>query len=451
MKDISKGVIMRKNKRQLSSSQIIILGFAAVILLGSLMLTFPVATRDGKGASFTDAIFTATSAVCVTGLIVQDTATYWTGFGQGVILALIQIGGMGVVTVAVAVSTISGKRIGLKQRNLMQDSISAPKVGGIVRLTGFIIRMTIFFELMGAVIMAPTFCKEFGIWKGIWYSMFHSISAFCNAGFDLMGVREQYSSLTHFMNNPAINMAIMSLIVIGGIGFTTWDDIKVNKHHIRRYRMQSKVILATTALLLVLPALYFFFFEFGDMPMKDRIWSSMFQSVTPRTAGFNTVDLTLLSEVGIALTIVLMLVGGSPGSTAGGMKTTTLAVMFANAGSVFRRREHAHFFGRRIADQTVRTAATILIMYLTLALGAGFIISRVEDLPLLTCLFETASAVGTVGLSLGITPNLSLVSQGILILLMYLGRVGCLTLVFAAISGHQGNTARLPQEKLTVG
>ncbi len=443
--------MIRRNKRQLSSAQIIILGFAAVILLGSLLLTLPVATRDGQGASFEDALFTATSAVCVTGLIVQDTASYWTGFGQGVILALIQIGGMGVVTVAVAISTISGKRIGLKQRNIMQDSISAPKVGGIVRLTGFIIRMTIFFELLGAVIMAPTFCKEFGIGKGIWYSVFHSISAFCNAGFDLMGCREQYSSLTYFVNNPAINIAIMSLIVIGGIGFTTWDDIKVNKHHIRKYRMQSKIILATTTLLLVLPALYFFFFEFADMPMKDRIWSSMFQSVTPRTAGFNTVDLTLLSEVGVALTIILMLVGGSPGSTAGGMKTTTLAVMFANAGSVFRQREHAHFFGRRIADLAVRTAATILIMYLTLCLGAGFIISRVENLPLLTCLFETASAVGTVGLSLGITPSLSLVSRGILVLLMYLGRVGCLTLVYAAISGHQGNTARLPQEKLTVG
>lgn len=451
MKDIIEGIIMRKNKRQLSSSQIIILGFAGVILLGSLLLMLPIATRDGKGAIFSDALFTATSAVCVTGLIVQDTATYWSTFGQSVILCLIQIGGMGIVTVAVAVTTISGRRIGLKQRSTMQDSISAPKVGGIIRLTGFIIRMTILFELLGAAIMAPTFCKEFGIWKGIWYSVFHSVSAFCNAGFDLMGCKEQYSSLTYFMNNPAINIAIMSLIVIGGIGFSTWDDIKVNKHHIKRYRMQSKVILFTTALLLILPALYFFFFEFSGMPMKDRIWSSMFQAVTPRTAGFNTVDLTLLSEVGIALTILLMLVGGSPGSTAGGMKTTTLAVMFANAVSVFRRREHAHFFGRRIANETIRTAATILIMYVTLCLGAGFIISRVENLPLLTCLFETASAVGTVGLTLGITPGLGLLSRSILILLMYLGRVGCLTLVYAAISGHQGNTARLPQEKLTVG
>ena len=438
-------------KKRLSSSQIIILGFAGAILFGSILLTLPFSTRDGHGALFSDALFTATSAVCVTGLVVQDTATYWSTFGQAVIIALIQIGGMGVVTVAIAISAFSGKQISLKQRSTMQEAISAHKVGGIVRLTGFIIKMTIIFELLGAVIMAPTFCKEFGVLKGIWYAVFHSISAFCNAGFDLMGVKTPYSSLTYFMDNPVINFVIMSLIIIGGIGFMTWDDIKVNKHHVRKYRMQSKVILITTVLLISLPALYFFLFEFGDKPMGERIWSSLFQSVTPRTAGFNTADLTQISETGTAITIMLMLIGGSPGSTAGGMKTTTLAVLLSTAISVFRRREHTHFFGRRVNDDTIRNAATILMMYVILFLTGGFLISHIESLPLLTCLYETASAIGTVGLTLGITPNLGIASQIILIVLMYIGRVGGLTLIFSALSGNQGNTARLPQEKITVG
>lgn len=438
-------------KKRLSSSQIIILGFAGAILFSSILLTLPFSTRDGHGALFSDALFTATSAVCVTGLVVQDTATYWSTFGQAVIIALIQIGGMGVVTVAIAISSFSGKQISLKQRSTMQEAISAHKVGGIVRLTGFIIKMTIIFELLGAVIMAPTFCKEFGVLKGIWYAVFHSISAFCNAGFDLMGAKTPYSSLTYFVDNPVINFVIMSLIIIGGIGFMTWDDIKVNKHHVRKYRMQSKVILITTVLLISLPALYFFLFEFGDKPMGERIWSSLFQSVTPRTAGFNTADLTQISETGTAITIMLMLIGGSPGSTAGGMKTTTLAVLFSTAISVFRRREHTHFFGRRVNDDTIRNAATILMMYVILFLTGGFLISHIESLPLLTCLYETASAIGTVGLTLGITPNLGIASQIILIVLMYIGRVGGLTLIFSALSGNQGNTARLPQEKITVG
>ena len=437
--------------KRLSSSQIIILGFAAVILLGSLLLMLPFATKDGQGAIFTDALFTAASAVCVTGLVVQDTATYWSTFGHVVILTLIQIGGMGVVTVAIAISTFSGRQISLKQRSTMQEAVSAHKVGGIVRLTGFIIKMTILCELFGALVMAPTFCAEFGFFKGVWYAVFHSISAFCNAGFDLMGVKAPYSSLTYFADAPAINIAVMALIVIGGIGFLTWDDIKTKRHHIRKYRMQSKVILTTTALLILLPALYFFFFEFGNKPLGERVWSSLFQSVTPRTAGFNTADLMQLSEAGSMLTIVLMLIGGSPGSTAGGMKTTTLAVMLSTAVSVFRRKEHTNFFGRRINDDTVRNAATIFMLYLVLFLAGGFVISRMEGLPLLTCLYETASAIGTVGLTLGITSDLGNVSQIILIFLMYIGRVGGLTLIFSALSGNQGNTARLPQEKLTVG
>ncbi len=442
---------MKQFSKRFSSSQIIILSFAVLITAGCLLLMLPFATKNGQGATFADALFTATSAVCVTGLIVQDTASYWSSFGQAVILTLIQVGGMGVVTVALAVSALSGRPIGLKQRSTMQEAISAHQVGGIVRLTGFIIRSTILLEALGFVLMAPTFCREFGFLKGCWYAIFHSISAFCNAGFDLMGIRTPYSSLTLLADDFAVNFTIMALIIIGGIGFTTWDDIKSHGIHLRKYRMQSKVILSTTAALILLPTLYLFFFEFTEETLGRRLLYSLFQAVTPRTAGFNTVDLTLLSEVGIALTIMLMLVGGSPGSTAGGMKTTTLAVMLSTGVSVLRRRESTHFFRRRIDEDTVRNAVTIFMMYLLLFLFCGCLISIAEDLPLLYCLFETASAVGTVGLTLGITPQLGLFSRGILILLMYIGRVGGLTLVFSALMAEPKISAKLPQEKLTVG
>ena len=442
---------MSRVRKQLTSSRIIILGFAAVILLGMLLLMLPVSTHDGEGASLADALFTSTSAVCVTGLVVRDTATYWSSFGQMVILLLIQIGGLGVVTIAMLLSLISGKRISLKQRSTMQESIAAPGVGGIVRLTGFAVRMTILFELAGALMMAPVFCRDFGVWKGIWYSLFHAVSAFCNAGFDLMGVRTPYSSLTDYAGNPVINLTVMALIVIGGLGFMTWDDVKKHGLSLRRYRMQSKVVFSMTGLLIVLAAGYYFFFEFDDVPLDKRVWYALFQSVTPRTAGFNTADLTLLSETGLAVMIILMLTGGSPGSTAGGMKTTTLAVMLSTAVSVFRRRHHTLFFGRRIDDETVRSASTILMMYLMLFVIGGLIISRIENLPLLVCLFETASAVGTVGLTLGITPGLSMASKAILVLLMFMGRVGGLTLVFAALSSGKNNATCYPLEHMTVG
>ncbi len=443
----------RSRHRHMTSFQVISLGFLSVILLGSLLLMLPIATKSGQSTSFSDALFTATSAVCVTGLVIKDTATYWSLFGQGVILLLIQIGGMGIITIAIAIATVSGRKIGLMQRSTMQEAISAPTVGGIVRRTQFIIRTTILIEIIGAALLAPpVFCRDFGVWKGIWYSLFHSISAFCNAGFDLIGIRTPpFSSLTSYSVQPIVNLVIMVLIVVGGIGFLTWEDIKNHKWHLKKYRMQSKVIFMVTGLLIFLPALYFFYFEFSNVPLMERVWVSLFQSVTPRTAGFNTADLTLLSEVGQMLIIILMLIGGSPGSTAGGMKTTTLAVLVSSALSVFRKKEHTHFFGRRIPDDTIKNAATIFLMYIVLFLVGGMVISSTEDIPLMTALFETASAIGTVGLSLGITPDLGLVSHIILICLMFLGRVGGLTLIFATLSEKKFNGSKYPQEKITVG
>ncbi len=441
----------RSRHRHITSFQVIILGFLSVILLGSLLLMLPIATRSGQITPFSDTLFTATSAVCVTGLVIYDTATYWSFFGQGVILLLIQIGGMGIVTIFVAVAVVSGRKIGLMQRSTMQEAIAAPTVGGIVRRTEFIIKTVVFIELLGAAALAPVFCRDFGFLKRIWYSLFHSVSAFCNAGFDLMGIKAPFSSVTGYAAQPVINMTIMALIIVGGIGFLTWEDVKNNKWHFKKYRMQSKVILTVTTLLICLPALYFFFFEFSHLPFVERVWVSLFQSVTPRTAGFNSTDLTLMSEVGQMLIIMLMLIGGSPGSTAGGMKTTTLAVLVSSALSVFRKKEHTHFFGRRISDNTIRNAATIFLMYITLFLIGGMMISSMEDLPLITALFETASAIGTVGLSLGVTPELGIVSHMILICLMFLGRVGGLTLVFAALSERKPSGSKYPQEKIMVG
>ena len=436
--------------KHITSFQIIILGFAGVILAGSLLLMLPFASVAPGCAGFADTLFTATSAVCVTGLIVQDTATYWTLFGQFIIILLIQIGGLGVVTIAVSIVTISGRKIGLMQRSTLQDAISAQKVGGIVRLTSFIFKTTFLIEGIGAAVMYPVFCRDFGPVKGLWYAVFHSISAFCNAGFDLMGVNAKFSSVTAYYNEPLIAIPIMLLIITGGIGFLTWEDIKTHRLRFRRYRMQSRVILITTAALILLPALYFFLAEYGSFPVGDRLLLSFFQSVTPRTAGFNTADLTAMSETGILIMTLLMLIGGSPGSTAGGMKTTTLAVLLASAVAVFKRDGDAHLLGRRIEDGAIRQAGAILIMYMVLFLTGGMIISRVEGLPILTCLFETGSAIGTVGLTLGITPSLSLISRTILGLLMFFGRVGGLTLIFATFSGRRQG-ARLPMEKITVG
>lgn len=447
---------MNKKSRGLSSFQLITMGFFAVIMLGALFLTLPISTVDGRGAPFLDALFTATSATCVTGLIVHNTATYWTGFGQFVILTLIQIGGMGVVTLAVAITVLSGKKIGLMQRSTMQEAISAHQMGGIVRLTGFIVRGILLLELLGALVMFPAFAQDFGGKRGAWYAVFHSISAFCNAGFDLLGTKQPYISLVEYMGSPVIIITIASLIIIGGIGFMTWDDMKTHKWKLQKYKLQSKIILVTTALLLLLPAMFFYFYEFSqtqwaDLTRQEKLLGAFFQSVTPRTAGFNSVDLTRFSEPGQMLLVALMLIGGAPGSTAGGMKVTTLAVLCMTAAAVFRRRESAQGFGRRIAGDTVRNAATISLLYISLCFLGAFTISTIENLPMVTSLFETASAIGTVGLTLGVTPQLGAASRLILIGLMFVGRVGGLTLVFTALNKKSVVVSKLPQERITVG
>ena len=443
-------------RRRLSSSQIILLGFLGVIASGTILLMLPWARAGAGSAPFLDALFTATSATCVTGLITNDTATYWSVFGQIVILCLIQVGGLGVITVAIFITKLSGRKIGLMQRSTMQEAIAAPQMGGIVRMTGFILKMVVVIEALGAAALLPAMIPEFGIVRGIWYAVFHSISSFCNAGFDLMGVKEPYSSLTSYTGDVAVNVIVMVLIVVGGIGFLTWDDVKRNRFHLRRYRMQSKVVLTVTAVLIVLPAVFFYWKEFGmpgweAMSVGERILASFFQSVTTRTAGYNTVDLTQLTQSGQMIMILLMLIGGSPGSTAGGMKVTTLAVLFATAVAVFRRRPNAHIFGRRIPNDTAHYAATVLILYLSLFLAGGIFIGCAENMPIVPALFEAASAIATVGVTLGITPDLCAASKVVLIILMFLGRVGGMTIVYAALSTKHPYVSEFPQEKIMVG
>ena len=421
-----------------------------MILLGTLLLMLPISTAEGEHTTFMEALFTATSATCVTGLVVTNTATHWSAFGQAVILLLIQIGGLGVVTMALSIFLLSGRKIGLMQRSTLRDAISAPQVGGIVKLIRFILKGVFLFELAGAVLLALRFCPTMGI-RGVWYGVFHSVSAFCNAGFDLLGTAVPFSSLTGHTADIYMNVIVMLLIVIGGIGFLVWEDVVTHGIHLKKYRLQSKLALFVSFLLILLPAFCFYLEGFSHLPQEERLLASLFHAVSTRTAGMNTTDLNALGGVGLTLTIILMLIGGSPGSTAGGMKTTTVAVLFLSAFSVFRRKQHVESFGREVEDSVVKTASAILMMYLMLCIGGGLVISIRESLPLGTCLFETASAVGTVGLTLGITPGLGLLSRCILIFLMFFGRVGGLTLIFAAAGSAPVSAGRKPQEKIIVG
>ncbi len=446
-----------KRYSRLSPAQIILLGFIALILAGAFLLMLPISSQQGRWTPFLDALFTATSASCVTGLVVYDTAQYWSSFGQGVILLLIQIGGIGVVTVAIAIGMLSGKKIGFKHRWIMQESISAPGIGGVLRLTGFVFKSVFLVEGIGALLLAVRFCPEFGFWKGLWYSVFHSISAFCNAGFDLMGIRgTPFSSLTAYAADPWVNTVIILLIVVSGLGFLTLYDMGEYGFKFKQYRLQSKIILCTTGGLLLSSFAFFLFYEFqlpqwAGMTVGEQIQAAAFQAVTPRTAGFNTVDLAALSPSSQLITILLMLIGGSPGSTAGGFKTTTFAVLLLSIRAALRQREHTECFGRRLPSTNLQNACVLFVIYLLLFLGSGIAICCVEQIPMMDALFETASAVATVGLTLGHTPNLSAVSHTILIFLMYFGRVGGLTMLYAVTVKGLAVGSQYPQEAVAIG
>lgn len=415
----------------------------------------PWASRDGQSVSFLDALFTATSASCVTGLIVADTWTQWTLFGQMVIITMIQIGGLGFITVGVFVSIVLRRKIGLKERGLMQESMSALQIGGIVKLAKKIILGTFLFEMIGAVLLAIRFVPQFGFWRGVFYGFFHSISAFCNAGFDLMGSSEAYSSFVAYYDDWLVNLVIMSLIVIGGIGFIVWDDVSKKRLHVRKYLLQTKLVLLSTAILLFGGALLFYLFErntvMADMSVSGKILTSLFGSVTARTAGFNTVDVAAMSDGGKLLTVILMFIGGSPGSTAGGIKTTTVVVLLLYVVSNIKRTYGVNVFGRRLEDDAIKRASSIFTINLFLALGASLLIMGIQPLALSDVLFETFSAIGTVGMTTGITRDLLPVSRVVIILLMYCGRIGSLSFALAFTQQKKVAHVKQPVERITVG
>lgn len=439
----------------ISPSQIIILGYLGLIFCGTGLLMLPWTTRDGLGASLGDALFTATSAITVTGLVVHDTMQYWSFFGQLVILLLIQTGGLGVVTMAIAVAVLTGQKIGFRLRWVMQESISAPQLAGIVRTTGFICRIVLCVELAGAFLLALRFCPEMGLGQGLWMALFHAVSAFCNAGFDLMGARQAYSSLTAYSTDPLVCLVIAGLIITGGIGFLTLEDVHCHGPRFRHYHLQSKFVLLASAFLLVAGFCYFYCLEFSSdrwqMSESEAVLASFFQAVSPRTAGFNSVDLTALSPMSQLVTILLMLVGAAPGSTGGGFKVTTLAVLFLALIAIFLNRRDVRGFDRRVSDGTLRKASGIFMFFVLLYLTGGMFICCLDDLPLMVAFFEAASAIATVGLTLGVTPELSDASRAVLILLMYFGRVGSLTVLFAVSSGLRQDAFRYPAEEVAVG
>lgn len=442
-------------KFRLSPLRTIILGYFGIILLGALLLCLPISSRGWHWTNLFDAMFTATSATCVTGLVVFDTYTYWSVFGQIVILLMIQVGGIGFMTLAISALTLTKHKIGLRSRYTLQEAVNATQVGGIVRMTRFILIGTAIFEIAGAVLLAFRFCPQYGILKGIYFSIFHSVSAFCNAGFDLMGGSGAFSSLTGYVADPLVNIVILLLIIIGGIGFFVWSDIKTNRFRFRRYKLHTKVVLVTSAFLIVLPFLFMLITERNNPNLQNAplayMLSCLFQTVTTRTAGFNTADLTAFSDATVLCMIFLMLVGGSPSSTAGGLKTTTLAMLFSSLISMFKKRKNIACFGRRISDDALLQIISITALYVLLFFGCGMLICAFDDVSLKASLFETASAIGTVGLTLGITSTLSTPSHLILMALMFFGRVGGLTLLLAFHDQQSATPSKYPIEKITIG
>ena len=428
-------------RRHVSQTQFIAYGFFCIIITGTLLLMLPFASRDGQSEPFLNCLFTATSASCVTGLVVADTWSQWSLFGQLVILTMIQIGGLGFITVGVFISIVLRRKIGLKERGLMMESVNTLQIGGVVRLAKKIIIGTCIFEGTGAVLLAIRFIPQFGFLRGLFYGIFHSISAFCNAGFDLMGGQTPYSSFVAYYDDWLVNLVIMSLIIIGGIGFIVWDDLSRNKLHFRKYMLQTKIVLVTTAILVFGGGLLFYLLERNHllvgMNTSGKILTSLFSSVTARTAGFNTTDTAALTDGSKLLTIILMFIGGSPGSTAGGIKTTTLVVLLLCVHSNIKQTYGINIFGRRLENDAVKRAGTILTINLLLAVTASLAIMAIQPLGFSDILFETFSAIGTVGMTTGITRALHPVSRCIIILLMYCGRIGSLSFALAFVQSKR--------------
>lgn len=444
-----------KLRSRLTRTQWIAVGFLMIILCGTFFLMLPISSRAREGTDFLSALFTATSATCVTGLVVVDTYQHWSLFGQLVIIMMIQVGGLGFVTIGVTIMLMMGKKIGLADRGLLRDSVNTLEIGGIVRLTQLIIKGTLLIEGLGAVLLSIRFVPEFGILQGIYYGVFHSVSAFCNAGFDLMGRFEAYSSLTRYADDWLINLTTVGLILIGGLGFVVWKDLCKNRLHVHKYTLHTKMVLTALAVLIVVPTFLFWILErngvLAGMNGSGQFLGALFASVTPRTAGFNTTDVAGMGDAGKLLTLVLMLVGGNPGSTAGGVKTTTVMVLLFCLVSMIQHRDGINIYGRRLEEGLIGKAAIVLTLNLSLAVTASFLICAADALPLTDVLIETFSAVNTVGMSTGITREAGAFSRVVLILLMYCGRIGSLSFALAFTDKRRKSSIRQPMERINIG
>lgn len=442
-------------KRKLTSWQILSLGYLIVVLTGSFLLSLPFASKSGEWTPYIDSLFTAGSATCVTGLVVYDTLSHWSWFGQLVILLLIQIGGIGFMTMISMFNLILKRRIGVYERRILMQSTSNPRFSGTVLLVRRILIGTAIFELAGMVLLSIRFCQDMDFGTGLFYALFHSVSAFCNAGFDLMGTANGTASLMRYAADPLVNFTVMGLIVAGGIGFIVWNDFLDTRCNFKKMQLHTKVVLIMTAILIVIPALLLYLFEydhaFKDMNAAQGLMAALFQSVSPRTAGFATVDLNEMSDAGITLMSVLMFVGGNTGSTAGGVKTTTIVVLLSSLLSSIHNTNDIYIGKRRIESQLVKQSAAIVAFHLMAIVCAVMIICAIEGLPLKEVAFETVSAISTVGLSLGITASLGIGSKLMLLFLMYAGRVGLLSLALALGERRKNPPINRPVDSVLVG
>ena len=458
MRKIVKKISDIINKKE--PTQIMVIGYAVIILIGAFLLSMPISTQNRESIGFLDALFTSTSAVCVTGLVAVDTATYWSFFGQLIIITLIQIGGLGFMTMTTLVALIIKKRINLRERLLIQESLNQVDLSGLVKLTRYILLTTILIEGTGALLLSTVFIQQFGFLKGVWYSIFHAISAFCNAGFDLMGaVSGPFSSLTYYVNNFTITITILSLIILGGIGFPVILDVIRNKK-LSKLNLHSKIVIFSSIALISIGMIIILILEYnnpktlGPLGFGGKLLASLFQSVTLRTAGFNTVDLSLMKESSLFVMIILMFIGASPASTGGGVKTTTVATLILAVKAFILEKQDIEVCQRRISESTVKKSLGIfLIGVIVVAIGTVIICITDPDFNLLDVQFEVVSAIATVGLSIGGSPNLSILGKIFIMLFMFMGRVGSLTIFMALASrGTKKNSPiRYPEGKIIVG
>ncbi len=442
---------MTRRRFQLNAVQSLAVSFAAMILLGGLLLALPIASRSGRALPFLDALFTSASASCVTGLVLYDTFTQFTLFGQAVILLLIQIGGLSFMTVSILVSILLGRRIGLHRRSVLMDTVGALQMGGVVRLTRRAMLVTAACEGAGAAALAVWFIPRYGFSRGLWMGVFHAVSAFCNAGFDLLGTG---ASLTTLAGEALPNVVLMLLVLAGGLGFLVWDDLLTHRLRVRRWRLHSKIVLSATMALFLGGWLAFFILEgdyaFAGLPLGQKVLMSAFQSVTPRTAGFNTADLSALSQGGVLLTMILMFIGAGSGSTGGGVKANTFAVLLLSAAARVRRRQDVEAFHRRLDAATVHRAYSSVFLYCLTGL-AGCMVLCLQGISVENALFEAVSAIGTVGLTLGVTPALAPAGKLAVLLLMFTGRVGSMSVAMAVTRDRPAPKLRSVPEKILIG